>query len=185
LKKLVLAIVAILFLSGCGSEDRAKKTAEEYMDAVKQGDEYAGLEAEEGFIDVFNYEYLQTLDEYQEKDTRELTYDLWDSIYGDDPDALYPTFEDYKKAEFESIEIMQESKDTKYEILQDDSQTLEYWDGESYYDVYTFLYNVEIANEAGQKVYKKAEITVEEGLVKDKKKDEYVDGFVIAEVYIR
>jgi hypothetical protein len=182
LKRLtVVLLLALLFLSGCGSENEAKKTAEGYMDAVKQGDEYEGFKAAEGFIDVFNYEYLQTLEESQEKATTERTYEMWESLYADDPEALYPTYEDYVKDDLELIK----STGDKYEIIQNDTEALIYWDGESYYDVYTFLYNVEIANEAGQKVYKKAEITVEEGLVKDKKKDEYVDGFVITEVYIR
>jgi hypothetical protein len=39
------------------------------------------------------------------------------------------------------------------------------WDGKSYKTIYTLLYNVEIANEAGEKIYKKAEITLSPDLV--------------------
>ena len=181
---MLAVLLAILFLSGCGSENQAKKTAEGYMNAVKQGDQYEAFDADVGFIDVFDYEYLQTLEESQEKDTTGWTYEMWESVYGDASDPLYPSFESYKESELEYIES-QSASGKKYEVIQNDNQALEYWDGESYNDVFKFLYNVEIANETGQKVYKKAEITVKEGLVRDEKKDEYVDGFVITEVYIR
>ena len=180
MKKLI-ALILILFLAACGGENEAQTTAEDYMDAVKNGNEFEALEATEGFIDVFGYEYLQTLNSSEEKKTRVLSYSLWESLYGDKTDPLYPTFEEYKEAEIET----QKSLDRNYEIIKDDDESLEYWDGESYYNVYEFLYNVEIANELGDKIFKKAEITVEEGLVWDESKEDYVDGYVITDIYLR
>lgn len=116
MKKLIF-IATLLFLAGCGPEGNAKNVAEDYMDSVKNGEEFEAMDAAEGFIDVFDYEYLKT-----------------------------------EKAED---------------------------------NVYTFLYNVEIANGIGQKLYKKVEITVERDSYLNSDTDAYIDGYVISDIYIR
>lgn len=48
----------------------------------------------------------------------------------------------------------------KYEVLKDDSQSFEIRKKDDYIERYRFLYDVTMANARGQKIYKKAEITV-------------------------
>lgn len=79
--------------------------------------------------------------------------------------------------------LISEGKD--YEIIKDTDQEFEYWDGESYGKNFTLLYNVEIADEDGQKLYKKAEFTVEEGLVYGDSIDDFVDGYKITDITLR
>lgn len=62
-------LLGILILSGCSSseEKEAKETAEAYMEAVKNGDEFLTIFSSEEFVDVFDYEYLKTLDSQKKK----------------------------------------------------------------------------------------------------------------------
>lgn len=178
-KKLLVFVILAFTLMGCSEESKAKNTAEEYMDSVKNGDEFEEIIAEEEFIDVFDYEYLKTIDEYEEKEIKTLKFSIWESVYGEESDPLYPTFEEYKKSYIEPMEAA--GKD--YEIIKDNGEVLEYWDGETYKKVYELLYNVEIANELGEKIYKKAEITVEESVVEDG--DDLKEGFIISDINLR
>lgn len=182
MKKIIcgfILIICFFLLAGCGKENKARETAEDYMDAVKNGDDYEDLYLDEGFIDLFSYEYLKTLDPPKEKDTRTVEYDFWEEFYKDETDTLFPTFDEYKQSYLDTEDTLER----EYEILQDDNEILEYWDGESYKEIHKFLYNVEIADEFGQKLYKKAEITVEMGLVEEG--EDYKDGYVITDVYLR
>ncbi|MCC2249060.1 hypothetical protein JUJ52_03685 [Virgibacillus sp. AGTR] len=179
MKKLLVFVILAFTLMGCSEESKAKNTAEEYMDSVKNGDEFEEIIAEEEFIDVFDYEYLKTIDEYEEKEIKTLKFSIWESVYGEESDPLYPTFEEYKKSYIEPMEAA--GKD--YEIIKDNGEVLEYWDGETYKKVYELLYNVEIANELGEKIYKKAEITVEESVVEDG--DDLKEGFIISDINLR
>lgn len=144
------------------------------MDDVKNGEEEKNLDiGVEGFIDVFDYEYLKTLDSEEEKDTTTFNYSSWEMSYKDE----FSTYEDYKETNREIF--------ADYEVLVDNAYELELWDGESYNNVFKLLYNVEIANELGEKLYKKAEITVKEGLVRNKADTDYIDGYEITDIYLR
>ncbi|MEN2464708.1 hypothetical protein [Ornithinibacillus sp. JPR2-1] len=171
MKRLIFIAIVLLLLTACGSENGAKKAAEGYMDAVKVGDKFDAFKASEGFIDVFDYEFLQVVDKQEIQDTRTIDYDFWK----DYETEYYDSFLDYK-------DYYKELYDG-YEILEDNDDELILWDGKSYYDVYTLLYNVEIANGKGEKLFKKAEITVEEGIYWDG--DDYKDGWIITDVYLR
>ncbi|VVM35137.1 hypothetical protein [Terribacillus sp. AE2B 122] len=183
MKQLVFGLILLLCLVGCSSaqgEGGARGTAEDYMDAVKSGSDeasdYIDWEAE-GFIDVFDYEYLETIDETEIQDTQVYSYDLWHDVYAED----YATFDDFKEFEKELFHNVKGD----YEIIQDNQETLELWDGKSYKTKYTLLYNVEIANEFGEKIYKKAEITLSPDLVMRDGDDEFVEGFVVSDIYLR
>lgn len=176
LTAVVMIIIISLFLVACGSdENKAKKAAEGYMDSVRLGDDHDYLfPGVDGFIDLFEYEYLQTLDAPEEKETRELSRRRYE-LFGDD----YSSFEEYKKEEKEFYEFLGYT-----EVLTEDNDTLILWDGETYKDLYKFLYNVEIADEFGQKLYKKTEITIEKRTAIDEN-DERYDEFTVVDIYLR
>ncbi|MDC3412498.1 hypothetical protein [Terrihalobacillus insolitus] len=178
MKNILLVIILIVLMTGCSNdqESQAINVSENYMEAVKTGgevDKY--LETNEGFIDVFDYDYLKTIETDKEKDLQTFDYNLYTDVYADE----YPTFEEYKEFELDILEKL----DKPYEIIKDNGEELVVWDGESYKEIYKLLYNVEIANELGQKIYKKAEITIEPGMVE-------IDGdfekrYVITNIYLR
>lgn len=171
MKRLLFFSVLLFVLVGCSGENTAKGIAEDYMDAVKLGNEYDQMEAREGFIDVFDYEYLQTLEVPEEQDTRNYDYDFWEDYYSDE----YSTYTDYKNYYKDLYD--------DYEIIHEDDRNLELWDGKSYKEIHRFLYNVEIANELGEKLYKKAEITVEPGLYWNG--EEHLEDYVITDINLR
>lgn len=152
------------------------------MEAVKNGDEFLNIFSTEEFVDVFNYEYLKTLDSSEEKVIDGYSLKEWESIYGNS--SVYSSYEDYRIQERKHVESLI-GAGKKYEIIKDTDYEFEYWDGESYSNVFTLLYNVEIANEDGQKLYKKAEFTVEEGLVYGDSIDDFVDGYKITDITLR
>lgn len=180
-------MLIILFLTACGSseENQAKKAAEDYMEAVKNGDEIAEeyLYSADGFIDVFDFEYLQTLEEEKVKDVREYDYDFFLNTTSRE---TFPTFNDFKQLE---IDMMKFSHEDTYEIIENTSDKLVLWDGESYNIHYTLLYNVEIANELGQKLFKKAEITLEPGMLYHREEEDndkmFEESYVITDIYLR
>lgn len=165
-----------IFTSFGGEERQARKTVEKYMDAVRKGEEFDAIKTLEGFYDVFDYEYLRTLDVRQEEDTTRFSRDHWEFAYKE----TFPTWQEFKEYE---IDVYKSNWDT-IKIIKDTDEELVIWDGESYYNVYVFLYNVEIANEFGEKIYKKAEFTVEPGTYFDES-NELVDGWVITDIYLR
>lgn len=174
--RIVFLLIMLTLLAACGSEEsQARKTVEKYMDAVKMGEDFEQFRAFEGFYDVFDYEYLRTLDEREVKDTGKISYDIWELVYKD----KYPTWEEYKKYEIESLKLAWED----LEIIEENDEEVVYWDGKSYKTIYTFLYNVEIANKIGEKLYKKAEFTVEPGYYWNG--DDMVEGWLITDLYLR
>ena len=179
---IVLIVAALLIINLVSAESQAKRAAEDYMDKVKNGDEKAeellGIGVD-GFIDMFDYEYLQTMEVPKQKDTTIGKRDRWESLYGDEPDPTYPSFEAYRKSHKDVMEVTGED----YEVLQDSRDVFEYWDKKSYKEIHKVLYDVEIANALGQKIYKKAEITVEPGQVWDG--EEFKTGYVITDIYMR
>jgi hypothetical protein len=170
----ILIGVFILVTSGCGAENKASNIVEDYMNAVKQGNDIDSyLETGvDGFIDVFEYESLKTLEAPKEKDTISFEYDFWKEFKSDNTD----TFADYKR---ETKEIFPE-----YEIIEESTEYLEIWDGKSYKDINMFLYNVTLANAKGEKLYKKVEFTVEYSeFVWDG--EDFIEGYHITDIYIR
>lgn len=171
MKRIIFALALLLVISACGDESGAKKTAEGYMDAVKMGNDFDQMEALEGFIDVFDYEYLHTISVNEVEDTLSISYERWKD-HESEQFASFIDYKDYYKELFNG-----------YEVIKDDNEELILWDGEEINKIFTLLYNVEIANEAGEKLFKKAEITVEEGSYWDG--DNIQDGWIITDVYLR
>ncbi|MFB1098193.1 hypothetical protein [Terribacillus sp. JSM ZJ617] len=180
--KKILLFILIVFIAGCGeidNEDLAKEAAENYMEMVKKGEERSQiyLLTSDNFHDVFSYEYIDTLNEKSEKDTLSLSYSMYENV-GQEKFSTYEEFKNYNKSDYQK-------EHGNIEILEDNEKNLELWDGKTYKDVYTLLYNVEIANEEGQKSYKKAEITLEPGFIKPEEDDEEKDSYMISNIFLR
>jgi hypothetical protein len=155
-------------------ESKARNTVDNYLSAIKNGDETkVFLEDDvDGFIDVFDFEKLKSIEIPKEKDIITTTYDSWKEYRSDS----YSSFEEFKK---ETKEIFAD-----YEIIEDTSDKFTYWDKKSYKDKHKFLYNVSIANELGEKLYKKVEITTEYSeFVWDG--ENFNKGYIITEIEIR
>jgi hypothetical protein len=180
-------LLGILILSGCNSseEKEARDTAEAYMEAVKNGDEFKEIYSVEEFIDVFDYKYLKTLEDNQEKRTSKTTYEDWKALYEKAPDIIQSTFKEYKENKIESLELDNKYTNKQYQVVKNTGSVLEYWDGESYTNNFVFLYNVEIANEEGQKLYKKAEIAVKQSYILNEETEEYEEGYIISDITLR
>ena len=146
--KKIVAFILILFLAACGSgEKKAQGVAEDYMDSVKKGEEFKAILSDTRFTNLFNYDHLKTTSEEEIKDALEFSKVLWDL-----DNEGYESWEKYKEA------MIQEYDD--YEIVEETDDYFKLWNGESTYNEYTFLYDVETTNDEGQKIYKKADITV-------------------------
>ncbi|OIU71536.1 hypothetical protein [Rossellomorea aquimaris] len=181
----IVLMLPVLFLLGCGkqSESNAKDAVETYMDLVKEGDlkQYMYISSQTNeFYDVFDYEYLSTLEEndikYEESDTR----DEFDAFYNSITDDTYPspTWE-------ENMERVQDRfGDDNDFIVDSDEDGFEVTSKEKDFKQYKFLYNTEIANATGSKIYKKVEFTVEYQYDIWNGK-EYTEGFVIKKLNIR
>lgn len=154
---LILAVGGIfltLKLSDDGGEGEARKFAEDYMIAAKNGEDvFDYILLTDGFIDVFDFEYLSTIEVVEEKKTLTRSKDLYNYIK--DTDGFeYNSLEEYLKA------AREEFNSKKFEVLTDEDDVVKAWVKGEYSREFTFLYNVTIANGLGQKIYKKAEITV-------------------------
>lgn len=150
-KSLLMLCISILFLTACGMESEGKKVVEKYLDEVKKGErtyDYITFDVDR-LIDVFEYEFISFEQLEDEEDHTTIKVEYWESRKED-----YETFEDYKdfyKNVFKDHEIISESP---YEIV--------FWEPGEYITVYKYLYNVTVANAAGEKLYKKIEFEVEE-----------------------
>jgi hypothetical protein len=82
IKKLGLIMVFALFtLTGCGigPESVAQRSLEKYLDAMKSGDVDTAegyLYADENLIDVFDYEYLSTIEKNKHQKQYTFLYDM-------------------------------------------------------------------------------------------------------------
>ncbi|AAU85050.1 hypothetical protein BCBBV1cgp2 [Bacillus phage BCASJ1c] len=153
-KKYILIIVATaLMLVGCNNNSEAKDIAESYMDSVRNGEDFELIiTSEYKFIDVFEYDYLRTLDEVRREDSLEFSREVYDLFRELGEYEEHPTYEDHKEA------MKVEFHD--HEILEDDNDTLILWNRDGWVEDHTLLYDVVVADEEGNKIYKKAEIIV-------------------------
>ena len=160
MKKILLFLLVGLSLVGCSSESANANdyegTVESYLKAVKNGDENAtdfldiGVD---GLIDVFEYEYLQTLDEKKEKHIMEFPNEDYLENHRDE----YGNYTEYKNA--------MKEKYPSSDVIEETYNQLVMWDGESYKNTHTLLYNVTLANGLGEKLYKKVEFDVQQTVV--------------------
>ena len=177
MRKLLLLILIPILLVGCNDgESKAKKTVEKYLEALKMGEDVdLYLDTREGLIDVFDWEYLRSLEVDQIKDTRSYDRDYYEMFEKD----IFDTFQEFKDKEIERFSLVHDN----FEIIENSYDRLELWDGESYIDNHKFLYNVELANELGQKLFKKVEFYVEFDHIYYN--GDFVEGYVIKDIYIR
>ena len=177
MRKILLLILIPILLVGCSNEEsKARDTVEKYLKALKMGEDVdLYLDTREGLIDVFDWEYLRSLEVDQIKDTRSYDREYYEMFEKD----FFDTFDDFKENE---IEWFSRSHDN-FEIIENSYDRLELWDGESYIDNHKFLYNVELANELGQKLFKKVEFYVEFDHIYYN--GDFVEGYVIKDIYIR
>ncbi|PAV30243.1 hypothetical protein CIL05_07180 [Virgibacillus profundi] len=154
----LVAIGAFLFMN-ISSKGVAKNFAEDYMDAVKNGEDTSDFisRSEEGFIDVFDYDYLKEVEMEQEKVIMSLNYEDYEILqeYGEKND--FDSYDEFKKHYKDLF--------SDHEIIRESDMSLELWEEGEFKDRYSFLYDVTIANGLGQKIYKKAELTVEKNVL--------------------
>lgn len=177
---LIIAVGFGVYKFAIAEESKAKRAVDGYLEAVKNGDEFRAIRSDNVLIDVFEYDFLKELDPPKEKKTMRIAdKEMWEVLYGDKEGDERLPFGLYKRDELEKYK--EEYEDL--EVTKDEPDVLEIWDGESYVEAYRFLYNVEIADEVGQKLFKKAEITVENSSYWTG--EEFKDGYVVTDVYLR
>lgn len=167
LRKLLVVLVLGILIACSNSQDEAKKTVDGYLEAVHDGGDiydYISI-GTDSLIDVIDYEYLRALEAEEIKDTR--TYDI--EFYEDVVSDSYDTYQDFKEDQKEMYD--------DYEVITETYDNLILWDGESYVDNHKLLYNVELTNELGQKLYKKVEFYLEYS--------SYDEKYIIEEINIR
>lgn len=177
--KIIIGMVIILvgyyiYNTFFNPSSQAKRDVEKYMQLVKNGGdshEYIGIGVE-GFIDVFDFKYLDTLEIEQEKDIYTYNYDDYEIMKKNSDDPMYDTYDSYKEYWKDSHD-----NDEDYEIINDDYGIYEVWKKGDYKDKHKFLYNVTIANGAGQQIFKKAEITMEKRSIDD--------NYKVIDIYMR
>jgi hypothetical protein len=183
-------VFILSFLSGCGanqSESEARKTVEDYFELKKIGDEFAGnyLRGEASnrdLVDVFEYEYLNTLDKNEKKVNESDNKDEFETFYALLSERYStPSWDQYTE---EIHDVFGDDDD--YIIIEDANNIEVTGNKDDEIKEYTFLYNMEIANSYGDKIYKKVELTVQYDYVFwDYKKETYRDGFIITNINVR
>lgn len=183
MKKLSVIWMAVaLFMVGCSeqSEGGAKKVLETYLEHMEKGEtEEAEVYLDDytdNLIDVFAYEYLSTLEEedvqvettmyeglFEESDFFKEEYGTWDN-YAKEMWKLYGDNEDY--------------------VFKDEGNSITFYKKGDMKKVVTFLYDMEVANGLGNKLYKKIEFTLEWDTMRWNGED-FEEGFVITDIEIR
>lgn len=155
----VIAVIAAVVIGGIivnrvnytnTPEQKAIKIADKYFSAMKEGEstsEYKSSEIED-FINVLDYKYLNT--KYTDKIKITHKYDR----------AFHA---EYKKKDFDTYEdFVKDIKERYDEVIEETAISIEVWKKEDFLLKYTFLYDVEIANKLGEKLYKKVYVEVTE-----------------------
>jgi hypothetical protein len=177
----IMLIVGVMgFMSVGQTETAAKKDLEKYLALMQKGDQDTAENflsfGVDNLIDVFNYKYLSTLDENDLPVTNTMTFEAYNN--SEYIKKEYPTWKQYKnfiKNTFGNVE--------GYVIEDNRSEITYYKEGETFKE-YTFLYNMEIANGGGEKIYKKVEFTLEWTDNRWNGED-FEEGFEITDITIR
>lgn len=154
---IVLALVGYYIFKNFSNEGRARNFVESYMTAVGKGEDLRDYisYSTDGFIDVFEYDYLSTVAKIETEKVIEIDQDLYKILDSD----RYDSFDEFKEY-YRELYLGEYSEG--YELEYEDDDTLIIINTEEFDISYIFLYDVVIANAGGQQVYRKAEITVEE-----------------------
>ena len=169
LKKWIVVCFISVVLVGCSKgtaeevpevnqEEMARKHLEEYLEFMKTGDlENAAkyLATNDTLIDVFEFTYLDTTEEYlvPEKTTILRSQFLEDS----DLQKEYVSWVDMVEHFQENDEYETFTSNDKYDTV----SLLIYWEAGSGVQAYKFLYDMEIANGLGNKLFKKVEFDLQ------------------------
>jgi hypothetical protein len=187
MKKLIGIIITIaVFIIGISGftlldkESAAKRDVNKYFEAMRNGDQdtainYLSTETD-NLLDVFNYDYLSTLEENDLPVKTTMTgQEFIDSEYLKEQ---YSTFPKYKKFIKESF-----GNNNNY-VVEDEGDSISYYKKGETVKEYVFLYNMEIANGAGEKIYKKVEFTLQ---WTDKRwnGEDFEKGYEITDITIR
>ncbi|WP_462410491.1 hypothetical protein [Neobacillus sp. Marseille-QA0830] len=185
---LLVCLVFIFFLAGCGgsqSESKARDTVENYLELKKNGDlsssEYIRYTSKD-LIDVFNYKYLNTLKDTEEKYTESDNKDEFEAFYALQPNdsQTNPTWEQYVDRIHDKF-----GDDDNY-FVSENGDSIEVTSNKDNTKSYTFLYDMEIANMGGSKIFKKVEFDVDyDYTLWDSDKEKYTEGFLISAIRIR
>lgn len=184
--KRVIVLLVALMLVGCSavasgqSEKSAKKDLEKYLEYMKVGDKdnastYLDYYTD-SLIDVFEYKYLNLI---EEEDVENRTY--WSKYEYEDGSYMQEQYGEWE----EFIEHLTELYDDREEYeFEADEYSVSYWKVGDTYKKYTFLYDMEVANGLGNKLYKKVEFELEWDESRFNGED-LEEGFIITEITIR
>ena len=179
----ILLAVIISLMFGCsdiGSENKAKKDVDNYLHAMKTGDISTSemyLRDVDNFINVLGYTYLRS----NEVELKKNIVEWWKYTYDDSPHLQdeYGTWDEF----LEYLRVTYGNSDT-HEIINDNPMFFTAWKIDDYVEVYEFVYDMEITNGLGQKVYQKVYFTTEWTDMRWNGED-FEDGFVITNINIK
>jgi hypothetical protein len=178
---LFLILIFVFIMSGCNpkSESSAKKDIESYLEYMKTGDTDKAknyLDNTDSLIDVFDYKYLKTL---EDKDVQVITTVSKDDFINSDvykkKYRRYPYYVEHIKKTF--------GNDKNY-VVKEDTNSITYYKKGEKIKKYVLLYDTTIANNLGNKLYKKIEFHLEWKKSRYKG-DGFEEGFVITDFNIR
>ena len=191
-KYVFTTILVIIFIVGCSTtnttntknttntasgqdESTAKNTVEVYLKLMESGkveEASKHLDTDENLIDVFNYEYLDTLNEEDLNKEFFVTKEIYEGDNNEETqlEKDYGTWEEYQQYVNKNFGD-KEKFETK---INEDSVFIKELDS---YKSYVFLYDMEIANNYGEKLYEKVEFSTEW--------DTTLQKFYITKIYIR
>jgi hypothetical protein len=153
----ILAIGLMGFMGTGQTETAAKKDLEKYFSAMSKGDQdtaenYLSI-GTDNLLDVFEYEYLSTIEENDLPVTNTMSFEAYNN--SEYIKKEYPRWKDYKNY------IKDAFGNNESYVVEENSNEITYYKKDETVKEYTFLYNMEIANGGGEKIYKKVEFTLE------------------------
>ncbi|NMH68634.1 hypothetical protein HF072_07550 [Bacillus sp. RO3] len=168
MKKWVIILLSSITLTACSGNNESEEVVTTYLDDLVDGeanyDLYSGNELE----GISDYELTGSEELDQKKKTFLYTSHNWKLV----DTKNFSNFDEFKKD--------QKKQFSSFEVIQDDENTLELWDGESYSKVFKYNATVDRAEGSQQDV----ELIVE-GATVDNGNGEPEDGYVIREVSIQ
>jgi hypothetical protein len=168
MKKLLIILLSSITLTACSENSEPEIVVTTYLDDLVDGEANYDLYSGDELQGITDYELTGSEELDQKKKTLLYTSENWELVSTKD----YNSFDEFKAAQKEQF--------TSYEILQDDANNLELWDGESYSEVFKYNATVDHTDGGQQDV----ELIVE-GATVDSGNGEPEDGYVIREVNIQ
>lgn len=141
---------------------KAKNTVVKYIKAIQQGEstyDYVDSGVDD-FINVLDYKYIRVVDKETPLKTYTIDYDMYEIEieYGNGKEK-YRDFDDYFKQELEYYKKQEKDEGSKVKILNESTDSFEFTLGDTYTQV-ELLYDMEVTNGIGEKIYKKVYFTV-------------------------